>query len=49
MKSHGEPFDFWTQTSVNLGQDLEMINLLTEANFGTSFWGLRSPTRNSCP
>ncbi len=43
LKSHGEPFDFWTQTSVNLGQDPEMINLLTEANFATVFIGVESP------
>ncbi|MBI4964400.1 MAG: B12-binding domain-containing radical SAM protein [Desulfomonile tiedjei] len=43
MKSHGEPFSFWTQTSVNLGQDLELIDLLTEANFSTVFLGIESP------
>jgi radical SAM superfamily enzyme YgiQ (UPF0313 family) len=43
LKSHGEPFDFWTQTSVNLGQDLEMIDLLTAANFATVFIGVESP------
>lgn len=43
MKSHGEPFGFWTQTSVNLGQDLQMIDLLTEANFSTIFLGVETP------
>jgi len=43
MKSHGEPFSFWTQTSVNLGQDLELIDLMTEANFSTVFLGIESP------
>lgn len=43
MKSHGEPFGFWTQASVNLGQDLEMIDLLTAANFSTVFLGVESP------
>lgn len=28
----GEPFSFITQASVNLGQDLEMIDLMTAAN-----------------
>ncbi|MCX5892321.1 MAG: DUF4070 domain-containing protein, partial [Deltaproteobacteria bacterium] len=41
--SHDEPFSFWTQTSVNLGQDLEMIDLLTAANFATVFIGVESP------
>lgn len=43
MKSRGEPFVFWTQASVNLGQDLEMIDLMTEANFSTVFIGVESP------
>ena len=43
MESHGEPFCFWTQASVNLGQDLEMIDLLTAANFSTIFLGVESP------
>ena len=42
MKEHGEPFYFWTQTSVNLGRDLEMIDLLTAANFSTVFIGVES-------
>ena len=42
MKAHGEPFYFWTQTSVNLGQDLELIDLLTAANFSTVFIGVES-------
>ena len=42
MEQHGEPFYFWTQTSVNLGQDLELINLLTAANFSTVFIGVES-------
>jgi len=43
MESHGEPFCFWTQASVNLGQDLQMIDLLTAANFSTIFLGVESP------
>ena len=43
MKGHGEPFVFWTQTSVNLGQDLELIDLMTEANFAIVFVGVESP------
>ncbi|MCF6290996.1 MAG: B12-binding domain-containing radical SAM protein [Desulfobacterales bacterium] len=43
MESHGKPFGFWTQASVNLGQDLEMIDLMTEANFGYIFIGIESP------
>ncbi|MHB9073550.1 MAG: B12-binding domain-containing radical SAM protein [Desulfobaccales bacterium] len=43
MKSHGEPFAFWTQTSVNLGEDLEIIDLLTAANFAYVFLGVETP------
>ncbi len=42
-KSLGEPFDFYTQTSVNLGQELELIDLMTEANFASVFVGIESP------
>jgi len=42
MKSRGEPFCFMTQASVNLGQDLEMIDLMTAANFGRVFIGIES-------
>ena len=43
MKERGEPFGFITQASVNLGQDLELIDLLTEANFNCIFTGVESP------
>lgn len=43
MKSHGEPFCFWTQASVNLGHNREMIDLLTAANFSNVFLGVESP------
>jgi|UniRef100_A0A7V6DR48 radical SAM superfamily enzyme YgiQ (UPF0313 family) len=43
MKEHGEPFCFMTQASVNLGQEMELIDLMTEANFGTVFLGVESP------
>jgi radical SAM superfamily enzyme YgiQ (UPF0313 family) len=43
MKSHGEPFSFWTQVSANLGHHNAMVDLLTEANFGNVFIGVESP------
>ncbi len=43
MAARGEPFSFWTQTSIDLGQDLELIDLLTRANFATVFIGLETP------
>jgi radical SAM superfamily enzyme YgiQ (UPF0313 family) len=43
LKSRGEPFGFLTQASVNLGQDLEMIQLMTRANLRKVFIGIESP------
>lgn len=43
MKSHGEPFVFWTQTSADLGHNLPLIDLLTAANFSHAFIGIESP------
>lgn len=43
---HGEPFGFSAQASINLGQDREMIDLLTAANFGEIFVGVESPDEN---
>ncbi len=41
-KARGEPFSFWTQASANLGQELELIDLMTSANFHTVFIGIES-------
>ncbi|MEJ2092528.1 MAG: B12-binding domain-containing radical SAM protein [Syntrophobacterales bacterium] len=46
LRSRGEPFNFLTQASVNLGQDLEMINLMTAANLDKVFIGIESPDEN---
>ncbi len=43
---HGEPFNFITQASVNLGQDIPLIDLLTAANFSYVFVGIESPDEN---
>jgi radical SAM superfamily enzyme YgiQ (UPF0313 family) len=43
LRSRGEPFHFMTQASVNLGQDLEMIDLMTAANLDKVFIGIESP------
>lgn len=42
MASHGKPYAFWTQASVNLGQDLEMMDQMTAANFSFVFVGVES-------
>ena len=42
-RDHGAPFNFMTQTSVNLGQDDAMIDLMVGANFREVFIGIESP------
>ncbi|MFA5193048.1 MAG: radical SAM protein [Verrucomicrobiia bacterium] len=42
-KRRHEPFSYITQTSVNLGQDKGMIDLMTEASFSHVFVGVESP------
>jgi radical SAM superfamily enzyme YgiQ (UPF0313 family) len=42
-KRFDEPFGFGAQASIDLGQDPEMIDLLTAANFGEVFVGIESP------
>jgi radical SAM superfamily enzyme YgiQ (UPF0313 family) len=42
MKQHDEPFVFWTQASIRLGTDRELIDLMTAANFSTVFVGIES-------
>jgi radical SAM superfamily enzyme YgiQ (UPF0313 family) len=46
LRNRSEPFRFLTQASVNLGQDLEMIDLMTAANFDKVFVGIESPDEN---
>lgn len=41
-KSRGEPFVFITQATVSLGQDVALIDLMTEANFVEVFLGVES-------
>jgi radical SAM superfamily enzyme YgiQ (UPF0313 family) len=43
MGGHGEPFSFWTQTSADLGHNIPLVDLMTEANFGNVFIGVESP------
>ena len=47
IQEKGEPFGFLTQASVNLGQDREMIDLMTNANFGIVFLGIETPDEES--
>ncbi len=42
-QQHSEPFGYTTQASINLGHELELIDLMTAANFGFVFVGVESP------
>ncbi len=46
MENHNKPFGFTIQASVDLGQDMEMIDLMTEANFGEVIVGIESPDKD---
>ncbi len=46
-RSHGEPFGYITQASVNLGQDRELVDRMTAANFGEVFIGLETPDQQA--
>jgi radical SAM superfamily enzyme YgiQ (UPF0313 family) len=43
QKAHGFPFDFATEASLNLSEDLELLGLLRDAKFFAVFMGIESP------
>ncbi len=45
-KSHGEPFGFLTEVSLNLANEPELIDLMTEANFSHVVIGIESPDKS---
>jgi radical SAM superfamily enzyme YgiQ (UPF0313 family) len=47
MQTHGYPFDFITEASINLADDDELIELMVEANFDRVFIGLETPDEGS--
>jgi radical SAM superfamily enzyme YgiQ (UPF0313 family) len=47
QRSHSYPLQFYTQASINLADDAELINLMTEANFRNVFIGIESPRKDS--
>jgi radical SAM superfamily enzyme YgiQ (UPF0313 family) len=47
MQDHKYPFTFNTQTSINLADDKELMNLMTEAGFSSTFVGIETPEENS--
>jgi radical SAM superfamily enzyme YgiQ (UPF0313 family) len=47
QKDHGQPFSFFTQASVNLADDPELLKLMARANFTEVFLGLETPSESS--
>ncbi len=43
QEAHGYPFEFSTEASVNLADDLELLHLMRDANFFAVFVGIESP------
>jgi radical SAM superfamily enzyme YgiQ (UPF0313 family) len=42
QQSRGQPFGFQCQASMDLAQDMELIDLMTAANFGNVFMGIET-------
>jgi len=47
MKRRNRPFSLFTEASINLADDEELIHLMVEANFGMVFVGLETPNEAS--
>jgi len=47
MEQRKRPFSFFTEASINLADDEELMHLMTEAGFDTVFVGIESPNEES--
>jgi radical SAM superfamily enzyme YgiQ (UPF0313 family) len=47
MKEHNHPFSFVTEASVNLAEDLELLELMVSAGFYGVFLGIETPDQDS--
>src|SRR5688572_2452813 len=47
QRAHGYPMRFFTEASLDLAEDAELLELMVEANFGAVFVGIESPNEAS--
>ncbi len=47
QKANGYPFDFFTEASLDLAEDDELLELMVEANISSVFIGIESPNEKS--
>jgi radical SAM superfamily enzyme YgiQ (UPF0313 family) len=47
QEAHGYPFDFFTEASLDLAEDEELMRLMVDANIGCVFIGIESPNEKS--
>jgi radical SAM superfamily enzyme YgiQ (UPF0313 family) len=47
MAEHNYPFHFHTEASVDLAQDLELMQMMVDANFNAVFLGIETPDADS--
>ncbi len=47
MKEHKHPFTFYTQTSINLADDEELMKLMVQVGFNMVFIGIETPNEDS--
>ena len=47
QQEQGYPMSFFTEASLDLAEDAELLQLMVEANFGAVFIGIESPNEES--